>query len=313
MKKSILLSLLVLLQATIVSTFAQTCPTIVPSSFHINSDVANPCLKTVSFDFINPTNGQKRINVTVTVANVEALNICYDASGQKDVQRSITTPSFVNCAIGDLKVSITPYSGSTCTSTGCAPTLFSIGGGSLPVIFNSFIVHRNKENVTVNWSTATEMNSRGFILERNDKGNWQQVAFIATKAIDGNSSSLLSYDYNDLNTNTGMTQYRIKQVDIDGNYKYSDIRSIQGTTQDGKTTVFPNPSNDGKVNIVFNNADAREIKVVDMAGRTIRQYHSFTANSLQITDLNPGLYMIHTNSTESGETTINKVMIATNK
>jgi hypothetical protein len=313
MKKSILLSLLVLLQATFLNTFAQTsCPTIVKSSFKVITDPSNPCSRQISFDFVNPNSGAKRITVDIKVSAITVYSDCIDASGFPGLTQTYTSPVFTNCNLGQLQVSITPKTGNSCLGSACSPTLISLGGASLPVVFTSFTVSRKNEQVALKWSTGSETNNKGFIIERNNNGTWMEIGFIASQSFDGNSSSQLNYDFADLNSAKGMTQYRIKQMDIDGHSKYSEIRAIQGLAQDSKITVFPNPSNDGKVNIVFDAAATRDITIVDIAGRNVRQVRSFTANSMQVSGLNPGIYTIRANNTESGEITINKIIIAAN-
>jgi len=54
-----------------------------------------------------------------------------------------------------------------------------------------------------------------------------------------------------LNNVNGISQYRIKQVDFDAKFKFSDIRAVRGEGQAGHTIVFPNPSFDGRVSIVL--------------------------------------------------------------
>src|SRR5204863_532857 len=138
------------------------------------------------------------------------------------------------------------------TKRGCFDKVVTLSNGCipLPVEFASFTATRNHSSVLLNWETVTEHNSAGFAVERNINGNWQQVAYILSQSAAGNSNSALTYQYNDLNTVKGIAQYRIKQVDLDNHSKYSTVRAVRGEGQIGKTIVFPNPSSDGKINMV---------------------------------------------------------------
>src|SRR6185503_18214314 len=107
MKKIISVLAIAIIATTTIQ--AQSCPDILQSTFSINPDNSAPCSKTFSFDFINHSNGSKRIKVNVDVANVNVIQICYDASDEKDVQRTIITPAFLACLMGDIKITITPY------------------------------------------------------------------------------------------------------------------------------------------------------------------------------------------------------------
>ncbi|MEQ1678779.1 MAG: hypothetical protein ABL876_18935, partial [Chitinophagaceae bacterium] len=102
----------------------------------------------------------------------------------------------------------------------------------LPVDFKSFTARRNGSTVLLKWETSTEQNSKGFAVERNLGGdNWQEVAFVPSQAVGGNSSSLLSYQHIDQNTAKGISQYRIRQVDLDNKSKFSEVRSVRGSDQ----------------------------------------------------------------------------------
>ncbi len=313
MKQSLLIvALCAILTNISTSVNAQaSCPVIVANTFRFINDVSNPCLHKVSFDFINPTSGSKRILVRVTVSGVTVINDCVDASGQSGVQRNYTSINFTACNITTVIVTITSYTGSVCGSSApCNVSLISVAGAPLPVTFSSFTAARTKDVVDLKWQTVTEINNRGFIVEKNTNGTWEQVAFIASKAINGNSAEKLNYNYSDLNSNSGMTQYRLKQTDIDGNSKYSDVRAIQGLGKGSKIVLFPNPSNDGKVNIVFDVTAERDVTIMDMTGRIVRQFRSYSSNSLQVTNLVAGMYTVRSTNNDNGSIAMDKFVIA---
>lgn len=308
MKKYLFALAIALIATTTIQ--AQSCPEILQSTFSLKNDNVVPCLKTFSFDFINHSNGSKRIKVNVAVANVNLIQICYDASDEKDVQRTITTPGFLSCLVSDIVISLTPYNGSNCNTADCAPTIIMFGSTLLPVSFSSFTVTRSNDNVLLKWSTVSEINNKGFIVERNSNGNWEQLNFVASAALNGNSSNRIDYQYSDINYAKGMTQYRIRQIDIDNKSKYSEVRAIHGTAQVAKTVIYPNPSNDGRTNIVFETTARREIILTDMAGRMINQWRAYTANSLQVSNLLPGIYNLRFTNLETGERSMEKIVIA---
>ena len=308
MKKNLIILAIAIVATTTIQ--AQSCPEILTSTFKIKSDNSGPCAKIFSFDFINHSNGSKRIKVDVDVANVNLIDVCYDASDQKDVQRTITTPAFLACSMGDIKITITPFNGSNCGAANCAPTIVVFGSSLLPVSFSSFTVTRSNDRVLLKWSTDSEINNKGFIAERNTNGNWEQLNFIASAALNGNSSNRIDYQYSDMNYTKGMTQYRIRQIDIDNKSKYSEVRAIRGIGQEAKTVIYPNPSNDGRSNIVFETPARRDIFLTDMAGRTINQWRAYSANSLQVSNLVPGMYNLRFTNLETGERSMEKIVIA---
>jgi len=199
-----------------------------------------------------------------------------------------------------------------------APTVFSNialyeannSCATLPVEFKSFTATRSRSNVLLKWETASELNNSGFAVERNVSGSWEKIAWVPTQAVNGNSDITLTYTYTDLNNAKGISQYRIRQVDIDAKSKYSDVRSVHGEGQLGKTIVYPNPSNDGKVNVIFEDATVtRDVAVSDMNGRLVKQVKGITNNNITIENLQPGMYMIRIVSTETGEQVVEKVVV----
>jgi hypothetical protein len=178
----------------------------------------------------------------------------------------------------------------------------------LPVTFSNFHASRNKSSVALKWETASEQNNRGFNVQRNTKGVWESVAFVFSAADGGNSSSLLSYSYNDVNNEKGVSQYRIQQVDMDNKASYSVIRSVKGEGQANKAVVYPNPATEGKVNVVFEDQGAKAVTVSDISGRIVRQYRS-VVNSLVIDGLESGMYTIQITDLSSAVSTTEKVII----
>ncbi len=182
----------------------------------------------------------------------------------------------------------------------------------LPVSLRSFTAVRNNSTILLKWETVTEENSRGFYIERNLGNNvWQTLGFVSTKAIHGNSSSLLDYEYPDINNNVkGITQYRLRQVDIDGKHAYSPIRAVRSGSQKGKTIVYPNPSNDGRVNVVFADVNTiRDVSLMDMNGRVMKQWKGVANNNIQIDNLTAGFYTIRIIDTDTGEQTVEKIVV----
>lgn len=182
----------------------------------------------------------------------------------------------------------------------------------LPVSFKSFTAARNRSNVIVKWETASEQNNSGFAVERNVNGTWQQISFVPTQATNGISSSVLLYQYIDVNNTKGISQYRILQVDLDGKTKYSETRAVRGDGQSVKTIIYPNPTMDGKVNVIFEDAGSntsRNISVSDMSGRTVRMLTGVITNTVTIDNLTPGMYSLRILVPATGVQTVEKIVV----
>jgi hypothetical protein len=94
----------------------------------------------------------------------------------------------------------------------------------LPIELLSFTAKAQHSTTKLDWTTASELNSSHFEIERSGNG-WDFEAFGSVTAA-GNSSSLLHYSMIDDAPLTGVSYYRLKQVDLDGNFTYSGIQAV---------------------------------------------------------------------------------------
>jgi hypothetical protein len=157
-----------------------------------------------------------------------------------------------------------------------------IGGGTfcegaLPVELISFTssVSMQGRDVTLTWKTDKEINNSGFNVDRKIKGTneWKKITFVQGK---GNSETHVQYTFVDKKLNSGKYNYRLKQVDYNGNYKYYDLNSEVEIGLPKKFNLsqnYPNPFNpntkidfelplDGKVSIAVYDITGREIAVL---------------------------------------------------
>jgi hypothetical protein len=112
---------------------------------------------------------------------------------------------------------------------------------ALPVEI-SFVKGYVKNNkVVIEWSTATEINNKGFEIEKFENNIWKVLGFVAGK---NNSNIESKYQFVDNITSTS-AQYRIKQIDNDGNYKYIEVPKIEFAkiTKFDLKQNYPNPFN----------------------------------------------------------------------
>lgn len=219
--------------------------------------------------------------------------------------------SFPTTCNGIITVAILIWTNNSCGGNSCEAASRTIAHIPLPVRFISFNAKRNNSSsVSLTWQTAMESNNSGFAVERNTDGLWNQVAFVPSQAPDGNSQTVLSYSYTDQNNSSGITQYRIRQIDIDGQSKYSEVRAVRGLAQSGNMIVYPNPSSTGTVSVVFEDAAGlRDISLTDMTGRLVKNWQGVSNNNLQIDNLTPGFYALRVIVRETGEQTVKKIVV----
>ena len=199
------------------------------------------------------------------------------------------------------------------TNPNCGGQFCEAQGGeiTLPVKFASFDAKRTSgSNVAVSWTTAFELNSAGFAIERLTNGSWTEVGFVNSLAPGGNSEGKLSYSFMDPNNIKGISQYRIRQVDLDGKASFTEIKSVRGENQLVKLTVYPNPTSNGKVNIVFDEEIAvRNVTVMDLSGRVVSQMNGITNNNITIDNLKPGMYTVRVVVPQTGAQAVEKIVV----
>lgn len=164
----------------------------------------------------------------------------------------------------------------------------------LPVTYLGFTAQRDHSNVVLNWETASEMNNAGFEIQRKTSGgDFVGLSFVPTHTMAGNSESRLSYSYTDANLSRNVTEYRLKQIDINGVSKYSITRAVRGIDQEIKPTVYPNPSWDGNVNVLLSESGkSYGITLIDAYGRVLGKWNKTSSNLLPIKDLKAGNYFL---------------------
>ncbi|MDZ7624522.1 MAG: T9SS type A sorting domain-containing protein [Ignavibacteriaceae bacterium] len=89
----------------------------------------------------------------------------------------------------------------------------------VPVELTSFTANTDKNDVLLTWNTATEVNNQGFEIQRKTNGEFQRVGFVEGK---GTTTEVQNYLFRDKNLLSGAYTYRLKQMDYDGSFAYSD-------------------------------------------------------------------------------------------
>ena len=123
---------------------------------------------------------------------------------------------------------------------------FAIGStdpaNPLPVELSSFTAISKPDQIILKWETKTETNNYGFEIERKVSDQWQKIGFINGN---GNSNSPKEYSYADKNPIGGSKfQYRLKQIDNDGQFEYSDVVEVELVpTEYALYQNYPNPFN----------------------------------------------------------------------
>ena len=141
----------------------------------------------------------------------------------------------------------------------------------VPVELTSFTAETIKRTkVKLNWQTATEVNNYGFDVERKNNGNdWEKLDFIEGH---GNSNSPKHYSFEDHNIVGGSDfTYRLKQIDFDGTFEYSDEIELEIIPLQNKLFQnYPNPFNPTtRIKFSLTETQNVEIKIYNTLGEVI--------------------------------------------
>jgi len=139
----------------------------------------------------------------------------------------------------------------------------------VPVELTSFAATTDNRNVTLNWSTATELNNSGFQVERNNGSEYQVVGFVAGS---GTTTEVRNYNFVDQNVASGTYSYRLKQVDFDGTFEYSNVIEVEviGVKEFALGQNYPNPFNPStKINFSLAVDSKVSLKIFDVLGQEV--------------------------------------------
>ena len=135
----------------------------------------------------------------------------------------------------------------------------------LPVTLTEFSAKKGGVTNTLTWSTAQEINSSYFSIQRSTDGsNFLEIGRVNAS---GNSSSVKNYTFVDVLPKKGINYYRIKMLDKDNSGKYSDIRNVKNDAL-LVFSIYPNPVRENII-LEWNSESAGKaaITITDMAGR----------------------------------------------
>lgn len=184
--------------------------------------------------------------------------------------------------------------------------------GALPITGVTLGASLRGSDVHLNWQTVSEINSKEFQLERSTDGvNFKTVGTIAAA---GNSSRLLDYSFIDAGMSVKAYYYRLRMVDLDGKFSYSNIAVIRRGGQAGIIKVFPNPVVTA-TNLEFNNAKGTyAISLINTAGQEVQSMRVFITNDVQYVPVNRnnligGTYFLRITNLTTGDVTVEKLIV----
>ncbi|HRF99629.1 MAG TPA: T9SS type A sorting domain-containing protein [Bacteroidia bacterium] len=265
-----------------------------PSFTHTSKDATIDHIGRCEHWILNRTGGSSNVSVTLSwdatscgVTNLADLLVARWDAGQAKWKNEGNGGTTGNTTSGTIVSSgaVSVFSPFTLASLTTA--------NPLPIELVSFGCSNSKNSNTLNWITATESNNDYFAIERSASGaEFVQIAKVGGA---GNSLSTLHYSYKDENPLRGTAYYRLKQVDFNGKFSYSEICSVTNNG-DGNISFFPNPvRNTLTIDYDFSEKPkSNMITVTDVTGKLVSVTSSFSDSkvSLDCSDLAEGIYFL---------------------
>ena len=208
-----------------------------------------------------------------------------------------TSSSTMNCGGSSPHACSNPtlYGPATMASGG------TVSGSVLPVVLVGYTAELNNDKtITLNWNTAQETNASHFDIERSQDGTiWTVIGSVQAK---GNSSTQTDYSYTDGHPASTVNYYRLRMVDLDGRYGYTEIKVLR-TSLVSTISFFPNPARD-YVNVALGETSGTEVTVrlINQAGQVLQEKKAAAGNgttiSLPLQQYATGMYILSVSASD---------------
>jgi len=183
----------------------------------------------------------------------------------------------------------------------------------LPIeLINFQVLQTDRNMVELNWQTASETNNKGFEIEWSvNNRDWENIGFVKGA---GHSYELNAYNFIHKQAKTGINYYRLKQLDFDNVFEYSDIVNVDFISNQKRFELYPNPTYNHSFTLyfpdlsVFDEVEIIEMTLYDLTGRAVFKNNLTNPhNKLNVSNLEKGIYLV--NVKMNGISTWEKIMI----
>jgi hypothetical protein len=213
---------------------------------------------------------------------------------------------------------VTASAGGQASLTGGYSLDFTVGeavmitSGSNPIFTHGFLQPFSTETLPVellgftgkayegfnllSWKTSSEKDNSHFVVERRiSEDIYEQLGTVPSKAKQGNSDTLMNYNFRDLHFESGTNYYRLQQVDFNGKSKYTEVVAIQSLQLAAQELwVAPNPvDGSSKLYVKGNIGVSANAQLIDLSGKIIKEIRIASAATLiDMSTFSPGIYLL---------------------
>jgi len=190
-----------------------------------------------------------------------------------------------------------------------------VNTNTFPIELLSFEAELYQTKAHLSWQTATEVNSSHFIIERKHSAS-ELFEAIGQVASAGNSTEVLKYSFQEdvSQLPKGRLYYRLKMVDLDGSFSYSNVTSLQFQPNLVQLTAFPNP-NDGQFQLDISVPERQKTKLqildsqgVEVLSQQMNLEKGMNRIDLRLRELATGIYLVRL-QTKEGNNYVERMVV----
>ena len=159
----------------------------------------------------------------------------------------------------------------------------------LPVDLTKFDVKKTQKSVMLSWATASEKNNDHFDIQKSSNGTHFET--IGQVKGNGTTATGANYNFEDNTPSVGVAYYRLKQVDADAKFIFSQVRSIR--FGNNKLVVAPTLAKE-TISITVSDDENINYEIINLNGQKILIGKAIGQQIIDVSGLNSGLYFIHT-------------------
>ena len=310
-------------------TFCHTCPSDGTLSARVNARIGTRCFQYISENIAWITTEDIELSILRVIYLMFYADVACCDNGHRD--------NFLNCNYnentkigfgiirGDLQASngaffdawimtwdyLTYWSYPDCGDCNCGvsigtPLCEATMGVVLPIDLLEFEVSQSScDNVTVSWTTASEIDNDYFTLQRSADGtSWSDIQIINGA---GNSDEPNNYSHTDVisNIDASVIYYRLMQTDLNGDNTIFDVVSTENNCNDLGLAIHPNPTT--SFITISSEQEVTKVEIFSVDGRMISDNIQLDNNRINVESLRSGVYLLAI-TTKDNQSRVRKII-----